>query len=142
MCIRDRGGFFALVGIQNCIKDIPKKYFYPLETEVVNGDKPSGTSFQNLDNPAYAPDYAFYRWLSVEFGVTPVPLGTFYDNSQAKSVKDWKTTNFVRFAICKSDETFAEVNKRLNRKQINILRTDHLDLHCIKSKLLYLFLRK
>jgi aspartate/methionine/tyrosine aminotransferase len=110
------GGFFALVDISNCIKDIPKKFFYPLESQVPDGDKPLGTSFEKLDNPTYAPDYAFYRWLSVEYGVTPVPLGSFYDNSEANSVKEWKNTNFARFAICKSDETFAEVEKRLTRK--------------------------
>eukprot|EP01016_Furgasonia_blochmanni_P036021 TRINITY_DN4054_c0_g3_i7.p2 TRINITY_DN4054_c0_g3~~TRINITY_DN4054_c0_g3_i7.p2 ORF type:complete len:415 (+),score=127.01 TRINITY_DN4054_c0_g3_i7:67-1311(+) len=75
------GGFFALADITNAIKDIPRKYFYAEGKAVTDGEKPLGGSFKDLEEPDYAPDYAFYRWLSYEYLVTPVPLGTFYDLS-------------------------------------------------------------
>jgi len=109
--LNPEGGFFVLVDISNSIEKIPIKYFYKEGTST--NDKPVGTTFKSLKNPDHTPDYAFCKWLTFEYGVTPIPLSTFYDNSQAKGVQDYRVTNFVRFAICKSDETLDEVEKRL-----------------------------
>jgi len=108
------GGFFVLVDISESIPTIPIRYFY--KEGVSENDKPVGDDWRQLENPDYAPDFAFTRWMTFERGVSPIPLSTFYDNSGAKSVKDYKSVNFVRFAICKSDETMDAVRERLAKK--------------------------
>lgn len=109
--LEPEGGFFVLVDIKNTIEKIPIKYFYK-ERESEN-NKPVGNGLATLPEPHHSSDYAFCKWLTHEYGVTPIPLSTFYDNTQAKSTKEYKVTNFVRFAICKSDETLDEVERRL-----------------------------
>lgn len=105
------GGFFVLVDIENAIEKIPRKYFY--KEGASTDDKVVGSNWKDLKDPDHTPDYAFCKWLTFKYGVTPIPLSSFYNNSAAKSVKDFRITNFVRFAICKSDETLDEVEKRL-----------------------------
>jgi len=108
------GGFFILVDISNTISKIPVKYFYKDGTNSTT--TPVGENWKDLENLDYAPDMAFTRMMTYEFGVSPIPMSPFYNNSEFKSIKDYKGTNMVRFAICKSDETLSTVTERLKKK--------------------------
>lgn len=108
------GGFFAIVDISNCHKDIPVKYFY---TEGVSQDNtPVGPNLKDLKNPNYAPDVAFCRWLVFEYGVVAIPLSPFYNQEGITSKLDARGSNFIRFAICKSDATLQGAAERLVKK--------------------------
>jgi aspartate/methionine/tyrosine aminotransferase len=105
------GGYFIIVDITKAIPKIPVKYFYKVETDKTEavGD------YKALENPDFSPDYAFTRWLTVEYGVTPIPMFAFYNQQHAKSVKEYKGSNLVRIAICKCDETVNAVSDRLTK---------------------------
>jgi len=108
------GGFFILVDITNSITKIPVKYFYKEGKNDLNSAV--GDNWKGLENPDYAPDMAFTKWMTYEYGVSPLPMSPFYNNSEFKDVKDFKGTSMVRFAICKSDETLTIVKERLKKK--------------------------
>lgn len=109
--INPDGGYFIIVDITKTISKIPKRFFFKVDTKE---NEPVG-DYKALENPDYSPDYAFTKWLTVEYGVTCIPMFGFYDQSGAKSPKDYRGSNFVRFAICKSDETLQAVGERLKK---------------------------
>jgi aspartate/methionine/tyrosine aminotransferase len=57
----------------------------------------------------YADDWAFCRWLAIEYGVLAIPTSSFYASS------DSATRPLVRFAFCKSDETLEAARSKLAR---------------------------
>jgi aspartate/methionine/tyrosine aminotransferase len=57
----------------------------------------------------YADDWAFCRWLAIEYGVLSIPTSSFY--ASADSV----TRPLVRFAFCKSDETLEAARRKFAR---------------------------
>lgn len=73
-------------------------------------ENPRGTFFVSAD---FSPlrfngdDVAFCRHLTVEAGVTAIPISAFYENRGPGT--------FVRFAFCKRDELLAEALDRLER---------------------------
>lgn len=107
------GGYFILADVQEAIKKVPKKYFYK---EGSSNDTTLTKDWKALDNPDFPPDNAFCRYLSSEWGVTPLPISAFYDNSKEKSVKDWRGVNFIRFVLCKMDPTMDKLDSLLNKK--------------------------
>jgi aspartate/methionine/tyrosine aminotransferase len=107
------GGYFILADVQDAIKKVPKKYFYK---EGTSNDTSLTKDWKALQNPDFPPDSAFCRYLSYEWGVTPLPISAFYDNSNSKSVKDWRGTNFIRFVLCKMDPTMEKLDSLINKK--------------------------
>ncbi len=104
------GGYFVIIDITKAIPKIPKKYFFKESEDT----QPIG-DLNSIENPDYSADYAFTRWLTFEYGVTPVPMFAFYNQDHAKNKKEYKGSNFVRIAICKSDETLNAVADRLKK---------------------------
>lgn len=104
------GGYFVIVDITKSIPKIPRKYFF----REASDNEPVG-DLASLENPDFSADYAFTRWLTVEFGVTPVPMCAFYNQADAKNKKEFKGSHLVRFAVCKSDETLRGVAERLKK---------------------------
>jgi len=105
------GGYFLIAEIANCIPKIPQKYFYKEGATEVN--EPVG-DWLNLENPDYTPDYAFVRWLLFEYGVGAIPLFPFYEPSTT-GPHDQKGTLFVRFTICKEEETILAVGAKFSQ---------------------------
>ncbi len=58
--------------------------------------------------PRAAKDWAFCRWLTIEYGVGCIPMTAFYD-PESKHL----ATNLVRFSFCKSDAALATAAERL-----------------------------
>ena len=58
--------------------------------------------------PVMTRDWAMCRYLAHEHGIVGIPPSAFY----AADTKD-EAANFVRFAICKTDESLAEAAKRM-----------------------------
>jgi aspartate/methionine/tyrosine aminotransferase len=108
------GGYFILADIEDAIKHVPQKYFYK---EGSSNDNTLTRDWKSLNNPDFPPDSAFCRYLSYEWGVTPLPISAFYDNSNMESVKDWRGTNFIRFVLCKMDPTMDKLDGLLNKKK-------------------------
>lgn len=100
------GGFFILIDITEAIPTIPAKHFYKSEDRIKytgsNGSK-------ELVETDYTPDYAFVRWLAARSKIISIPIYPFYNQSQAKSLKEYKGTHLVRFALCKNEDTLAAV---------------------------------
>ena len=110
--IKPEGGYFIIVDITNSIPKIPIKYFF--EEGKNNDDKPV-KSYADLENPSFTPDHAFVRWLIYEFGVASVPLYPFYEPSR-DGPKNQRGATFIRFTICKEDETIEAVGQKFLKK--------------------------
>jgi aspartate/methionine/tyrosine aminotransferase len=104
------GGFFLVCDIQDIVEKIPKKYFY----DNVIDSQPINMPFEKLDAPVYTPCYAFYRWLAEEFGVTVIPMDTFYHNI-GDDIKRNKGKNFIRLSLCVLPEHVQAGLEKLNR---------------------------
>jgi len=100
------GGFFILIDITEAIPQIPAKYFYKNEDKITYK---SLNGIKELDEVDYTPDYAFVRWLAAKSKIISIPIYSFYNQSHAKSLKEYKGTNLVRFAFCKNEDTLAAV---------------------------------
>lgn len=111
--LEPEGGFFIICDISNCHKDIPIKYFFKEGSS--NDNTPVGDGLKGLTGAAYAPDNAFCRWMMFEYGVVAIPLSPFYDQEGIKNKVDARGSNFIRFAICKSDATMEAAAERLNK---------------------------
>jgi N-succinyldiaminopimelate aminotransferase len=77
--------------------------------------KPSGSYFVMTDWRGVAPanvrdDLQFAQWLITDVGVACIPASPFYQESDKQLGK-----NFVRFAVCKKDETLIAAAERLAR---------------------------
>jgi len=57
----------------------------------------------------YADDWAFCRWLAIEYGVLGIPTSSFYASPESV------TRPLVRFAFCKSDETLEAARAKFAR---------------------------
>ena len=108
------GGVFIIADITESIPIIPKQYFYNKGDQVKL--KEDLKSVEGLSNVDYSPDYAFVRWLADKFNIISIPGYPFFDQTHAKCVKEYKGTNLVRFAFCKSDETLEAVAECLLKK--------------------------
>ena len=74
------------------------------------------SDWKSLDKPSYSPDSAFSRFLSYEYGVTPIPLSPLYDQSGVKDVRDTRGGTFIRFAVCKKDATLDKLEELLVKR--------------------------
>lgn len=82
---------------------MPTKYFYK---DQAKGDEKCLAHFEDwksLEKPDYSPDSACSIYFTKNCGFTTVPMSAFYDNHPEGNVKDFKGTNFVRFALCKQN---------------------------------------
>ncbi len=97
-------GYFTVANIEETIKQVPTKYFY--KDQARGTDKPlkKFEDWVNLESPDYTPDSACSIFFTKECGFTTVPYSAFYDNNPEGNVKDYKGTNFVRFALCKNND--------------------------------------
>jgi aspartate/methionine/tyrosine aminotransferase len=57
----------------------------------------------------YADDWAFCRWLAIEYGVLGIPTSSFYATPEAV------TQPLVRFAFCKRDATLEAARAKFAR---------------------------
>lgn len=67
--------------------------------------------------PVMTHDWAFCRWLAIEYGLVAIPTSPFFSEA---SRKRGLGNGFVRFCFCKTDETIeaaAEVLSRMAREQ-------------------------
>jgi len=104
------GGFFVICDITEAIPMIPREYFYK---------KVDGRYVNREDEGIEAecsPDWAFVRWIADKFNIIAIPGYPFYDQSQSKSVREYKGGHLVRFALCKNDETLKGVAECLRKK--------------------------
>ncbi len=108
------GGYFVIVDITKAIGDIPIKYFYQ---ENKSDDKTPVGDWTKLKNPDFPPDNAFCRYMSYEWGVTPLPLSPLFKNDRNAPASTWRATNFVRFALCKTDQTLEKLESLLNKSK-------------------------
>ncbi len=106
--LNPEGGYFMIVDISNCMSQTPKKYFYKEGASEIS--EPVG-DWLKLENPDYTPDYAFVRWLLFEYGVGAIPMFPFYEPSTT-GLRNQKGTLFIRFTICKEEETILAVSKK------------------------------
>ena len=110
------GGYFIMADTSNY--KVPEKYYYnDYETnDSTNNDSDSSVSEKfdftkkNTSRIKVSRDWAFARYLTVEYGVTCIPPSVFYTSSQEN--KD-KVQNMARFAFCKTDDLLVEARKRL-----------------------------
>lgn len=58
-------------------------------------------------NSDYPPDEAMTRFLTIEYGVTPIPCNAFYETDNPEKYQ------FLRFAICKKTEDILSLFKKL-----------------------------
>jgi N-succinyldiaminopimelate aminotransferase len=77
--------------------------------------KPQGSYFVTVDWRAVAPsrvknDVQFAHWLTSEIGVACIPLSAFYQDSDKHLGH-----HFVRFAVCKKDETLTAAAEKLSK---------------------------
>ena len=108
--LEPEGGYFVCVDVTNAIPQIPIKYFYKAGK---SEEKGTTEDWKSLENPDYSPDSAFSRFISYEYGVTPIPLSPMYDQSEVKNIKETRGGTFIRFAACKKDETLDKLEKLL-----------------------------
>lgn len=97
------GGYFTVANIEDTIKQVPTKYFY--RDQAKGGEKPLAhfEDWKSLDSPDYSPDSACSIYFTKNCGFTTVPMSAFFDNKPGSSVKEFKGTDFVRFALCKNN---------------------------------------
>jgi len=108
------GGYFVIADITDAIPSIPVKYFYKEET---NKDNTPVGDWTKLKNPDYPADNAFCRYMSYEWGVTPLPLSPLFENDRSAPANTWKNTNFIRFALCKTDQTLEKLEGLLKKSK-------------------------
>lgn len=104
------GGYFAIADVKDAVGSIPAKYFYKEGTSDITS--PAG-DWRKLKSPDYPADSAFCRYMSYEWGVTPLPLSPLYNNNRAESPTKWRGTDFIRFALCKNDQTLDKLESLL-----------------------------
>jgi kynurenine--oxoglutarate transaminase/cysteine-S-conjugate beta-lyase/glutamine--phenylpyruvate transaminase len=110
------GGYFVMTDISNSWDKIPMKYFYKHGTSKDN--RPVGNDISRVKNPDHAIDYAFSYWMTYDVGVTPVPVSCFFDNRNNKNPLEHRGTNFLRFSMCKNDETLHAAREKLKNFKI------------------------
>ena len=84
------GGFFIMADTSK--HKIPDSYFKEL----------------GLTGELVTRDWAFSRYLTADWGVTPIPASAFYTRDRSHLAKD-----MARFAFCKTDSALEEGDKRL-----------------------------
>lgn len=111
--LEPEGGYFTCCDVTGAIPQIPIKYFYE---EGKSNDMGTIKDWKLLDKPDYSPDSAFSRFLSYEYGVTPIPLSPLYKNPVGQDVKETRGGEFIRFAVCKKEETLDKLENLLAKK--------------------------
>jgi len=106
--LNTESGYFVMIDVSNCRHLIPEKYFDAKGNFEVNTEDKIDTMKFEGEVPL---DYAFSRWLCIERGVSPMPCINFYaDNSP------YKKYNFVRLAICLTEDKIREAGERFLKK--------------------------
>lgn len=101
--LRSESGYFLMADISGCKDLIDKKYF----TKHDWSDDLTGIQYNKFENRDTVPlDYAFSRWLTLEYKVAPMPGSLFYKDGEEEEI-------YVRFAICQSEQFMEEVRKQL-----------------------------
>lgn len=108
--LEPEGGFFVLVDISDCINDMPKKYLYG---GAVPESEKDIDDYRKLKKATVSPDFAFSQYLIEEFQVAALPLSPFYNNVGVQNPIEYRGSTYLRFAICKDDQTYKFVRERL-----------------------------
>ena len=106
------GGYFVMVDTKKSQHKIPVKYFY--KEGKSNDCSPIGENLNKYNDMDYPVDFAYSYWMTHDIGVTPMPVSFFYHNNKDnKNANDYCGTDFLRFSICKNDETLKSVKEIL-----------------------------
>ena len=91
---------------------MPEGGFFVVSSTEAHSGFETGTVYADAPGPKgespVTRDWAFARWLTVEHGVTSIPMSAFYTVENAKLA-----ANLSRFAFCKTDKALDEGGKRL-----------------------------
>ena len=60
---------------------------------------------------------AYCIYLIQEWRVTPTPISCFFDNDLDGDIRDFKRTDMIRLAICKSNKTLSVIEDGINAKE-------------------------
>ena len=104
-----------MANIEKEIKNIPIKYYYPLTGPPLSETRKcieSLEEFKTLYNPEQTPDHAFNDYLIQEKGIGGIPGSCFYYN-QDRNIYDWKGQSYVRFSVCKNNDSIAKLESIL-----------------------------
>ena len=88
---------------------MPIKYFY--KDGIIPEAERNITNYRELKQAHFSPDFAFAQYLIEEFGVAALPLSPFYNNTGVTNPLERRGINYLRFAVCKNDETYDTVAK-------------------------------
>lgn len=117
--INPEGGYFLTAAIDKSILKMPVKYLFKTENQTQEGLDiflKSIEEYKDFPNADYSPDEAFCRFLTIEYGVTPLPLYCFY-YCRGLSVREYPVVNLIRFSLCKTRETFIQAYQKLTNKE-------------------------
>lgn len=99
------GGHFILVDIKEAVASVPLSYFYEESSEAFLNNKDQFIKdfeeWRSL-NTDYKPDEAFCNYLTLVYGITPIPCNPFFNEKQFEDPND--ACRYIRFAICKKTE--------------------------------------
>jgi len=104
------GGYFLVLDVHNCKSLIPAKYFESHDYEDPASGPEIGKYRFNMPDGTIPTDFAFCRWIAVEYGVVAMPICFFFPLG-AKTVSD----SFVRMGICKTRANIEKVVERLKK---------------------------
>ena len=113
--VNARGGYSFIANFESEIKNIPIAYYYPdsgvpaseTRKHIQNVDE-----FRTLQKPERSIDHAFNDFMIQEFGFGGIPCSSFYYND-LRDLPDWKGMNYIRYSVCKCDETISKLEKLL-----------------------------
>jgi len=97
-------GYFLMADISECRDLIDKKYF----TKHDWSPELTGIQYNKFETRDDVPlDYAFVRWLAIEYKVVPMPASLFYKDGEEEEI-------YARFAICQNEAVMEQARKYLN----------------------------
>ena len=99
------GGHFIMADIKETIKIVPLSYFYKESSDAFATKK--NQFIQNFEEwttleSDYKPDEAVCNYLTIVYGITPIPCNPFFDPNELEDEND--ACRYIRFAICKKNE--------------------------------------
>ena len=82
------------------------------------------------------PDLAFSRYLIENYGVSVLPLSSFFNNSDITNIKEIRGQSMVRFSLSRQFETVKLLIDKLNKWKKKLLKNERNKI--LKLYLLYL----